>query len=78
MLHATPLLVCLTFVASVLGGCHIIVLRYAVIPIMYAVLGLILLGLLGSSTWAFAGSFVDDDDDQDSNFNWASWWQSSG
>ena len=44
---------------------------------MYAVLGLILFGLLGSSTWAFAGSFVDDDD-QDSNFNWASWWQSSG
>ncbi|EOQ99583.1 hypothetical protein E3P92_03833 [Wallemia ichthyophaga] len=75
LLHSTPLLVALTTIALLLGAMHLIILKNAITPILYTAIAVILFGLLGSSTWAFAGSFIDDDE---SDSSWSSWWQSTG
>ncbi|EIM19463.1 hypothetical protein WALSEDRAFT_58723 [Wallemia mellicola CBS 633.66] len=75
LLHSTPLLVGLTFLSLLLGALHILILKHAITPILYTAIAVILFGLLGSSTWAFAGSFVDDDE---TDLSWSSWWQSTG
>lgn len=75
LLHSTPLLVGLTFLSLLLGALHILILKHAITPILYTAIAVILFGLLASSTWAFAGSFVDDDE---IDLSWSSWWQSTG
>ncbi|KZT43990.1 hypothetical protein SISSUDRAFT_1057005 [Sistotremastrum suecicum HHB10207 ss-3] len=60
LLHAVPLFTIISFISAALSYMHLILLRFAVRPVLMATAILIPFTMAASAIWAFSGSFIWD------------------